>query len=149
MGIIRDSFHVKAPIEVVWDMNADCARIPEWNVNLVEVRGCPGRIDHVGARFTTIANLLGQRVEARVETTLVDRHHVMEQRGVSGTGVASTRVEFTAARGGTDVAVRFDYQVAGGVFGGILERLALRTVERDIRRSNIRFKALCEKAARS
>lgn len=149
VGTIRDAFHVNAPLELVWDMNADCARIPEWNLNVIEVKGCPGRIDRVGARFTTVATLLGQRVDATVETTMVDKHRAMEQRGVSGSGRASARVEFSATHHGTDVAMRFDYQVGGGLFGGLAERLAHGRVERDIRRSNIRFKRLCEAAAHS
>jgi uncharacterized membrane protein len=149
MGVIRDTFHVNAPVDVVWEMNADCSQIPEWNVNVIEVKGCPGRIDQLGARFTTVAKVMGRRVEATVDTTFVDRPRSMEQRGDSSTGVASTRVEFTEVRGGTDVAIRFDYQIAAGIFGGIAERLALRTIERDIRRSNMRFKALCEAAGRS
>ena len=38
MGHARITSHVNAPIEHVWDLNASCERLPEWNVNVVEVK---------------------------------------------------------------------------------------------------------------
>ena len=43
MGHVRLSEHIDAPIDHVWEINASCERLPEWNVNIVEVRDCPGR----------------------------------------------------------------------------------------------------------
>lgn len=48
MGHVRLSEHIDAPIDHVWDINASCERLPEWNVNVVEVKDCQGRLDRVG-----------------------------------------------------------------------------------------------------
>jgi uncharacterized membrane protein len=37
-----------------------------------------------------------------------------------------------------------EYQLPGGLFSGVLERLAGGAVERDLRTSSENFKALCE-----
>lgn len=31
MGHVRVSDHINAPIDQVWDLNASCERVPEWN----------------------------------------------------------------------------------------------------------------------
>jgi len=45
MGHVRFSEHIDAPIDHVWEINASCERLPEWNVNIVEVKDCQGRHD--------------------------------------------------------------------------------------------------------
>jgi uncharacterized membrane protein len=45
------------------------------------------------------------------------------------------------------VSVELDYTLPGGMFSGVLEKLAAGSVERDLRHSNENFKALCEAVA--
>ena len=63
MGHARLSEHIDAPIDHVWDINASCERLPEWNVNIVEMKDCQGRLDRVGARATGVARMLGRKIE--------------------------------------------------------------------------------------
>ena len=42
MGHLRLSEHIDAPIDHVWEINASCERLPEWNVSMVEVKDCQG-----------------------------------------------------------------------------------------------------------
>ena len=78
MGHVRLSEHINAPIDQVWDLNASCERLPEWNVNVIEVKDCPGRLDQVGARVTTVVRVFGRRIEGSQETMKVDKPHSFE-----------------------------------------------------------------------
>jgi uncharacterized membrane protein len=141
------SEHINAPIDHVWDMNVSCDRLPEWNVNVVDVKDCPGRLDTVGAKATTIGRVMGRKVEGHSETVRVDRPRTLEQR-LTGSGgiVASVIASFVEAGGGTDISVELNYDFPPGFFGGIAEKLLGGSMERDVRHSIENFKALCEAA---
>ena len=145
MGQYRLTEHVSAPIDHVWDVNASCERLPEWNVNVVEVKDCPGRLDSVGAKATTLARVMGRKLEAHSETTRAERPHRLDQKFSGAGGVkASITTTFTEAGGGTDIAIDFDYDFPMGFFGGIAEKLLGGSIERDVRHSMDNFKELCE-----
>jgi uncharacterized membrane protein len=146
MGHARVTGHVNAPIDHVWDINASCERLPEWNVNVIEVKDCPGgRVDRVGTKVTTVSRVMGRRIEGSAETTRADRPHAFSQR-LTGAGGARATVEVTykEARGGTDVTVEFDYNLPGGLFAGVAEKLLGGSIERDLRHSMENFTALAE-----
>jgi uncharacterized membrane protein len=144
MGHVRMTEHINSPIDHVWDMNASCERLPEWNVTLVEVKDCPGRLDRVGATATTVGRVMGRNLEGKAETTRADRPHSFAQR-LSGSGAsASISTTFAEAAGGTDITVEVDYDLPMGMFAGVAEKLLGGSVERDIRHSMENFKALCE-----
>src|SRR2546423_15588273 len=63
MGHVRLSEHINAPINQVWDLNADCERVPEWNVTTVEIKDCQGRLDRVGGKTTTVGRGMGRKIE--------------------------------------------------------------------------------------
>ena len=148
MGHVRLSEHINAPVDHVWDMNVSCDRLVEWNVNIVEVKDCPGRLDTVGAKATTIGRVMGRKVEGQTETIRVDKPQIFEER-ITGSGgiVASINTSFAAAGGGTDVTVEVDYTFPAGFFGGIAEKLLGGSLERDARHSMENFKELCEATA--
>jgi uncharacterized membrane protein len=147
MGHVSHRFHIDAPLETVWEIGADCSRIPEWNVSFVEVRDCPDRTDRVGARYTAVARVLGRRLEGQWETTRVEPQKLVEEVGqVPGGGKATIVASYSAASGGTDMSIEFDYTLPGGMFSGVMEKLAAGAIERDLRHSNETFKALCEAA---
>jgi uncharacterized protein YndB with AHSA1/START domain len=142
---IRVRQHIEAPIEHVWELAADCSRIPEWSVGFVEVRDCPDRIDQIGARYTTVGRVLGRHIIGSWETTRADRPHFFERQGVARTGDRATiAVTLIEADGGTDSTYEFQYQLPGGMFSGVAEGLAAAAIERDLRHANENFKALCE-----
>jgi len=145
MGHIRQSFHIDAPIGHVWDMNADVRRMPEWDVNTIEIRDAPERMDLVGAKCTTVVRVLGRTMTGTVETTKVERPHLFEQKiGLPGGGRAEVTVTFVEAGGATEETIEFEYKLPGGMFAGVAERLLSGSIERDSRHSNENFKALCE-----
>ena len=146
MGRARVKGHVNAPIEHVWDVNASCERLPEWNVNVVEVRDCPGgRLDRVGMKATTVSRVMGRKIEGTAETTRSDRPHAFTQllTGAGGSR-ATVQVTYREASGGTDVTVELEYNLAGGMFAGVAEKLLGGSIERDLRHSMDNFKAIAE-----
>ena len=145
MGHLRVSEHIDAPIDHVWEINASCERLPEWNVNIIEVKDCPGRLDRVGARATLVARVFGRRIEGSQETTMADKPRAFTLKLV-GAGGAKATVDgpCSEARGGTDATVELEYELPMGMFAGVAEKLLGGSIERDLRHSMENFKALCE-----
>jgi uncharacterized membrane protein len=147
MGHIRVSDHIDAPIDQVWDLNASCERVPEWNVNVIEVKDCLGRLDRVGAKTTTVGRVMGRNIAGSSETTKADKPHAFAQKFTGAGGAKGTvSITYVEARGGTDATVELDYELPMGLFGGIAEKLLGGSIERDLRHSMENFKALCEAA---
>lgn len=145
MGHLRESYHIDAPIDHVWEMNADCRRITEWDVNTIEAQGCPERLDRVGARFTSVSRVFGRRLTGTTETTKAERPHLFEQKiDLPGGGHAKVSLTFAEAGGGTDQTIAIDYELPGGMFAGVAEKLLSGSIQRDVRHSSENFKALCE-----
>jgi uncharacterized membrane protein len=145
MGHIRVSEHINAPIDDVWELNASCERVPEWNVNVVEVKDCQGRLDHVGAKTTTVGRIMGRNIDGSAETTKADKPHAFAQKFAGAGGAkGSVSITYTEARGGTDATVELDYDLPLGMFAGVAEKLLGGSIERDLRHSMENFKALCE-----
>jgi uncharacterized membrane protein len=145
MGHIRVSEHINAPIDQVWDLNASCERVPEWNVNIIEVKGCQGRLDRVGATTTTVGRIMGRNIEGSAETTKADKPHAFAQKFTGAGGAkGSISIMYAEAGRGTDATVELDYDLPMGLFAGIAEKLLGGSIERDLRHSMENFKALCE-----
>jgi uncharacterized membrane protein len=145
MRQVRMSEHIDAPIDHVWEISASCERLPEWNVNIIEVKDCPDRLDRVGARVTPVFRLFGRKIEGSQETTKADKphHYALKASGVGGIK-ATVNVTLTEARGGTDVTEEVELDVPMGLFAGVAEKLLGGSIERDIRHGMENFKALCE-----
>jgi uncharacterized membrane protein len=145
MAHLRLTEHINAPIGHVWEMNASCEQLPEWNTNIVEVKDCPGRLDRVGARATTVARIYGRKFEGSQETTKADkpRAFAFDFSGAGGIK-GSVTITNTEARGGTDGTLDIEYELPMGLFTGVAQKLVGGFFERDIRHSMENFKALCE-----
>ncbi|HSO29960.1 MAG TPA: SRPBCC family protein [Candidatus Sulfomarinibacteraceae bacterium] len=145
MGHFSESVHIDAPIDHVWDLNADARRMPEWEVTTIEVRDCPERIDRVGATFTSVSRLMGRELTGTTTTTKVDKPRLLEQKiGLPGGGHATLAITLTEVGGGTDQTITIDYEMPGGLFAGVAEKLLAGSIQRSVRASNENFKALCE-----
>lgn len=150
MGRIRRGVDIAAPLELCWELNADAARLTEWNPSILEVRDVTGRLDRVGTTYTGVLGAMGRRFRGRNRVTRVEPMRLVETEG-TGIGGANARVRVTFERRGTltRVIVTIDYQLPGGILGGIADRLfAARQLEDQLRASNRGFKALAEREAR-
>jgi uncharacterized membrane protein len=149
MGHITESIDIDAPLEVCWAINADASRLTEWNPAILEVRDVSGPLDRVGTTYTGVIKAMGRRFDGRNEVMKVDP---MKSVDTAGTGVggakARVHVEFARRGTGTRVSVTIDYDLPGGVFGGLAEKLfATRQLEDQLKTSNAGFKALAEREA--
>jgi uncharacterized membrane protein len=145
MGHVRFSEHIDAPIDHVWEIAASCERLPEWNVTIVEVKDCQGRLDRVGARVTTVARVFGRKIDGSQETTMADKPRAYTLKLVGAGGAKATvNGTYAEARGGTDATVELEYDLPMGMFAGVAEKLLGGSIERDLRHSMENFKALCE-----
>ena len=144
MGHLRLGEHIDAPIDHVWEIYASCERLPEWDMSIVEVKDCQGRLDRVGARVTTVARVFGRRIEGFRETTKADQPHDFAVKLVAGGAKATVDGTFTGARGGTDATFEVEYGLPMGMFAGVAEKLLGGSIERDLQSSMENLKALCE-----
>ncbi len=146
MGHIRESIDVDAPPAACFALAADVRRLPEWNTVIAEVKDIAGPVDRVGSTYTTVARIVGWRIDGTNEVTRFERPSLIETKGTSPTGGRLTITSsFAPQVAGTRTTVEIDYELPGGLFGGIADKLfAERKLERDTRHSNGNFKALVE-----
>lgn len=145
MGHVRDTIHINAPVERVWNLYADPSRMPEWDTNTIEVRDFPERIDEVGAKFTSVVRVMGRKMTGSFETTRVEKPLILEQKvKLPGGGHATATLALTESGGGTDMTMTADYELPLGMFSGVAEKLLAGSIEQDTRHANENFKALCE-----
>jgi uncharacterized membrane protein len=151
MGRISKSTDIDAPLELCWALNADASRLTEWNPSVLSVRDISGPLDRVGTTYTGVIKALGRNWDGRNEVTKVEP---MKSVDFDGTGVAGGKarvhVEFARRGEGTRATVTIDYDLPGGIFGGIAEKLfASRQLEEQLTASNAGFKALAEREAKA
>lgn len=146
MGHVREKMYIEAPVDVCWDLGADASRVPEWQEGVLEVKDITGKLDQVGAGYSTVLRIMGRRLEGRFEVSKVDKPRLVELSGTApGGGRAKSTVWLEPAGGGTDLTVEIDYELPGGLIGDVADKVFMeRAVERQIRHSNENFKALCE-----
>jgi uncharacterized protein YndB with AHSA1/START domain len=146
MGHVINSIHIDAPPERVFELITDAQRFPEWGDSVIEVKDVSGPQDRVGASFTAVMKFAGRRVESRFETTRVEKPTYLEQKGTMPGGGDSTAINrLEPAGGGTDAKVELDYELPGGFFGDLADRLFMeRAIERGVKHNGDNLKAICE-----
>jgi hypothetical protein len=149
MGSIRQTSHIDVPPEKAFALAIDAKRIPEWNASVVETKDFTGSLDQVGASYTAVLKLGGRRLESRWEVSRVEQPGLLETTGTApGGGRVTALNRLEPAGTGTDSSLELDYDLPGGFFGGIADKLFVeRAIERDAKHSAENFKAICEAEA--
>jgi uncharacterized membrane protein len=145
MTHVRLTAHYDAPIERVFDLAADYKRYPEWNVAYEEMLEVDGPPDKVGTRMHGVIRLLGRKMEGWGEVSEVDRPRLLKITSTRTDGSLTTVYRFTQSDPGTDAVLEIEYELPGGLFGKMADKLFIeRAVERDLRHSLENFKAFVE-----
>jgi uncharacterized protein YndB with AHSA1/START domain len=150
MGHVRQTAHIRAPMERVWDFLTDYARAPEWQTNVVEIGEFSGTPGEVGFRYEAVYRAMGRRMETSSEITRSERPTLLEEQGtMPGSGpVTMTSTLEPGADGGTNITYELDYELGSGLLSGIADRLIMeRAIERDVRHSTENMKELIEAEA--
>jgi uncharacterized protein YndB with AHSA1/START domain len=146
MGHVRQTGHIDTSPDKAFAIAIDAARIPEWNSSVVQVKDISGSMDQVGSSYVSVLKLGGRPLEGRWEVSRVEAPRLLELTGTApGGGRATATNRFESAGGGTDVTIEIDYELPGGFFGGMADKLFVeRAIERDAKHSVENFKAICE-----
>ena len=150
MGDVRFTAEIAAPLEDVFKLHVDAARVPEWFPGVHAIEEVNGLLDRVG---TTYRLRFSRLVAGRCEVVASDppRMHsrTWDSRPLGSAGKATMRF-FEGRNGRTRIDFHAVYTLPFGPFGRFLERLqgVRRRAERDMRREIDSFKALVEHEAR-
>jgi coenzyme Q-binding protein COQ10 len=146
MGHVHTTTRVDGPTEAAFEFGVNPERVAEWLAMVVEVKDVSGPLDTVGAGYTAAMKIAGRVYEGRWEVTRVEKPRVVELKGIlPGGGTATLIQRFAAAAGGTDCTVDMEYELPGGIIGGLANKLFVEgAIERDVRHSMENFKALLE-----
>ncbi len=124
MAHYQTSFHVDAPVDQVWDLVCDSARLTEWNVEFDEARDAAPKLDTVGAGVTQVKRIAGIEMKGRWEITSVEPHVRREFAGSAPGVVFCHGIEtYKSSDGGTTVTVEFEYRPRWGIVGSTLDRI--------------------------
>lgn len=146
MGHIANTVHVRAPLEEVFRLAAQWERLPEWNPSFVEVRDITGPGDQVGTRFGVRMLIAGRQIEGTGEVVEVVSPTLLKVRfsGLAG-GTLDWVRRFERVDDGTTYAFTLDYELPGGLFGQIADRLLVeRLIEHGVTYSTETFTILAE-----
>ena len=122
MPVIRKSVNIAAPLDKVFAILDDPARIQEFGVGVTRVSdvnqtpervGDTGRITYsaMGLRFPMKITVTAHEVNARIEMSM--------EGGMSGT----MNWELTPQGNGTALSLTIDYRMRGGILGKALDAL--------------------------
>jgi uncharacterized membrane protein len=141
---------ISAPLEQVFDLYVETARIPEWQT-AISVTPLESRPELVGNEYLARYKVLGMPVKGRFRVVDAERptyFRVEAQGGGIRLWYATT---FTAVGPGeTRIDVDGDYDVPTLILGRLVDRLFVeRAVQRDADYAHANFKALCEAEFRS
>ena len=145
MGLVRYTYRVDAPPELVFEFGLKAERIPEWNTSVIEVKDISGPLDRVGATYTATVRAGGRRLETHWEVVRFEKPFYFELKGTTPGGWAKTISKFEQMGSGTEVFFELDYELPGGFLGQFADKLFVeRAIERDVKHSCDNYKAIVE-----
>ena len=147
---MRFTAEIVAPLDQVFRLHVDAARIPEWFPGVRAIEDVSGPLDRVG---TTYRLRFSRLVAGRCEVVAVDllRMHARtwDSRPLGSAGRATMRF-FEGRNGRTRIDFHATYSLPFGPLGRFADRLrrVRSRAERDMRREIDAFKELAEREAR-
>jgi len=147
MPQVRESIEISAPAESVWEIVMDPARFDEWVTAHERVKNAPKNVEE-GDSFEQVLCLGGRPID--VEWTLVESDPPncaeWDADGPRDSG-AKVRYLIEADGGASSFVYENDFDLPGGLLGGVAGRFAGAPAKRAVRKSLKRLKALAESEA--
>ena len=110
---MMETTKVARPVEDVFDLVADFARLTEWDPNVADVRLVEGEPLHPGVKFEVDVRFLGRTTTLLYELTAIDRNVRAEYVATGNTARTHDRLDFEEVEGGTRINFRADVTLTG------------------------------------
>lgn len=149
MGFIKLDFTVAAPVEHVWNFGLQAEKIPEWQFDVVAVKGISGSIDRKGTKYNLVYKKAGILLSSPVEVSRFEPEKLtIETTGQTPLGgyFKSCTTMRRINEQMTHVDWIMDYKFPGWVLGGLMDRLLFEwAFRKTVQKYNNNFKSLAEK----
>ena len=149
MGYIKLDFTVAAPVEHVWGFGLQAERIPEWQFDVVAVKGINGQIDRVGTKYTLVYKKAGILLNSPVEVSRFEPEtFTVETTGKTPLGgyFKSCTTMRPINEQMTHVDWVMDYRLPGWILGVLLDKLLFEwAFRKTVQIYNRNFKLIAEK----
>ena len=149
MGFIKLDFTVAAPAEHVWSFGLQAEKIPEWQFDVVAVKGISGPIDRKGIKYILVYKKAGFLLDSPVEVSRFEPENLtVETTGKTPLGgyFKSRTTMRRINEQSTHVDWVMDYRLPGWFFGVLMDRLLFeRAFRKTVQKYNDNFKMLAEK----
>lgn len=84
MGYILLDLIVNAAIKDVWHFGLQAEKIPQWQYDVVKVKGIAGTIEHSGTKYTLVYKKAGRLLESPVEVSRFEpENYTIETTGIT------------------------------------------------------------------
>lgn len=149
MGFIKLDFLVDAPVEHVWNLGLQAQKIPEWQFDVIAVKGISGPIDHKGTKYILVYKKAGILLNSPVEVSRFEPENLtIETTGQTPLGgyFKSCTTMWAINEQTTHVDWVMDYKLPGWIFGVLMDRLLFEwAFRKTVQKYNKKFKMLAEK----
>jgi uncharacterized membrane protein len=149
MGVIELDFTVAAPVEHVWGLGLQAEKIPEWQFDVVAVKGISGTIDRKGTKYILVYKKAGIHLNSPVEVSCFEPENLtVETTGKTPLGgyFKSCTMMRSINEHMTRVDWTMNYKLPGWVFGVLMDRLLFEwAFRKTVQIYNKNFKLLAEK----
>lgn len=149
MGFIKLDFTVAAPVEHVWSFGLQAEKIPEWQFDVVAVKGISGSIDRKGTKYNLVYKKAGILLNSPVEVSRFEPENLtIETVGYTPLGgyFKSCTTMRRINEQMTHVDWVMDYKLPGWILGVVMDRLLFEwAFRKTVQKYNKNFKSLAEK----
>ncbi|NLC68384.1 MAG: hypothetical protein GX754_06290 [Clostridiaceae bacterium] len=149
MGFIKLDFTVVAPVEHVWSFGLQAEKIPEWQFDVIAVKGISGSISRKGTKYILVYKKAGILLSSLVEVSRFEPENLtVETTGKTPLGgyfKSCTKMRHINEQM-THVDWAMDYRLPGWILGVLMDRLLFEwAFRKTVRKYNENFKTLAEK----
>jgi len=143
---VRETVHIQAPVERVFEFVADYKKYPQWQPNLIEVKDPIGTPGTVGFAYKGFFKALDQKMEGTFKVAKIERPRFIEEQGtiVGGGTMLTTMVFDTAPDAGTALTFTIQYELGPTIPVGPERTLIEHSLERGLRFATETLKEIIE-----